>query len=153
MKDYTFRIAHLKEASPLSVGDEVTRGDLLGTMGSTGSSTANHVHADLIRGIINHEYHLKDIEFDRELLQQLVYFIDREFFDTDILITTHFGDPGYIIKGKWKMHPAFDVVPLDRKTDPGKHSDIYWNRSKNGIVLANGFDPAYGFYLHVGFSV
>jgi len=152
MKDYTFRTAHMKKASPLSIGDEITRGDLLGTMGSTGLSTANHVHMDLIREKIRQVYRLSDIEFDRETLTQLNYFLDNEFFDTEMLITSYFGDPDYIIKGKWKMHPAYDIVPKDRKTDPGRHSNFYWNRSINGIVLANSFDYAYGYYLHVGFS-
>jgi murein DD-endopeptidase MepM/ murein hydrolase activator NlpD len=35
---------HMKSASPLSVGDSVTKGQLVGYMGTTGWSTGNHLH-------------------------------------------------------------------------------------------------------------
>ena len=35
---------HMKNSSSLSAGDKVAEGDIIGTMGSTGISTGNHVH-------------------------------------------------------------------------------------------------------------
>lgn len=41
---YSWLYAHMKERSHLSVGDTVTRGDLVGFVGSTGASTGAHLH-------------------------------------------------------------------------------------------------------------
>lgn len=42
--------AHLVQPSPLSVGTKVTAGDIVGNEGTTGSSTGNHLHIEIIVG-------------------------------------------------------------------------------------------------------
>lgn len=153
MKQYTLRIAHLESLPDRPVGSVVRRGNVIGRMGNTGSSTFNHCHKDLVKGYQTLMYRLKDIVFDRDTIRQLGLFIDNEFYDFEIVITTSFGDPAYLDKnGKWKMHPGFDTVPKNRHTDPGKNFDMHWNRSSTGILLAKDFDTGYGNYVMYGFE-
>ena len=44
MPMFTVRFAHLKTKPPLRLGQVIRRGDLIGTMGNTGASTAAHLH-------------------------------------------------------------------------------------------------------------
>ncbi len=46
---YQITYAHLKDASLLKAGDTITRGGLIGTMGSTGNSTGPHLHFEVKR--------------------------------------------------------------------------------------------------------
>ena len=154
MQPFTLRVAHLKEPSPLDIGAEVTRGDLFGIMGNTGSSTAAHSHLDLVKGYRRTLYRLHEIDFDRETIEQLGYFIDDELFKYLIVITAYFGDPTYLDRnGNWKMHPGYDVVPENRHYEPGRNFNMYWNRSKDGIVLHKGYDAkGYGYYILIGYE-
>ncbi len=149
---YTIRFAHLKEKPNLKVNQIITSGNPIGTMGSTGQSTANHVHIDCIEFFNPAVYHLSDI--NKGLLtsapEQLNHFIDKDLFKTDILITTYYNDPEYMGVFK-KLHPGYDVVPENRhKTN--KNHVLNWNRSCNGIILAVGFDKHYGNYINIGFE-
>ena len=78
------------------------------------------------------------------------YFIDDELFGIKPIITTYFYDPAYKIKYK-KDHPGYDIIPIDRH-DTDEHFNIYWNRSKTGVILAKGFDAGYGNYILIGFE-
>ena len=156
MKTYTVRFAHLEEIPIPKVGDIIFRGDKVGRMGSTGKSTANHLHIDVIETLQNKIIRLDEIGYEENKaylpnIKQLNYFIDNELFGIDPVITTYFYDPQYKID--WgKDHPGYDVVPIDRhNTD--EHFSIYWNRSKTGIILAKGFDNGYGNYILIGFEV
>ena len=42
-----FLYAHMREASPLSVGDRVSVGDYVGHEGTTGNSTGIHLHLEM----------------------------------------------------------------------------------------------------------
>lgn len=162
MKTYTVRFAHLEELPIAKPGDVIFEGDKVGEMGSTGKSTANHLHIDVVESLIKHIIRLKEIGYEegksyRPNIKQLNYFIDKELFGIKPLITTYFYDPQYKID--WdKDHPGYDVVPIDRLeksryTDLKKeHFSIYWNRSKIGTILATGFDKGYGFYILIGFE-
>lgn len=139
------------------VGDSIISGEIIGRMGSSGLSSANHIHFDLIEGFRSNVYKLKDIPYYiqdlKALLLQYYYFLDSRMFGTEILITTYFGDPDYYNKDEiWKFHPAFDVVPKNRHSEPGKNFNIFWNRSKVGVVLAVGYDEFYGNYINIGFE-
>lgn len=46
----TVLYTHLKEASPLKVGDKIKAGDGVGLMGTTGCSTGSHLHIEFTRG-------------------------------------------------------------------------------------------------------
>lgn len=149
----------MAELPNYAVGDVLIKGDKIGRMGSTGKSSANHVHHDLVKGHIAYIYRLHEImgffstveEVDI-IMQQYQYFIDEFLFGVEPVVTSSFGDPLYFNRGKWKFHPAYDLVPIDRhNTD--KHFDFFWNRTPDGTVLALGFDDAYGNYINIGYEV
>ena len=151
---YTVRFAHLKTPSCLKEGEAVFSGDMIGTMGNTGQGKFNHLHLDCVRGIVDKIIRLKEIGYDGQDytpdIKQLNYFIDSKLFKTSIVITTFFYEPDYkILYGK--DHPAYDVVPIDRK-ETEEHFDIFWNRSKTGTVLKTGYDSGYGYYVLIGFE-
>lgn len=54
-KTYTL-YAHLKDGIKVKVGDKVKMGDLLGYMGSTGKSNANHLHFEIYIGGASTKY-------------------------------------------------------------------------------------------------
>ncbi len=157
---YTARYAHLKELPKWKVGDTIKpmqKG--IATMGNTGQSTAAHVHFDIIRGIApKHVYRLYEvadkIDNTEQLLRQYIYFLDNSFFGIEPEIMTYFGDPDYFnSEGNWKFHPAYDLVPTDRKKT-NKHFPINWNRTRSGTVSGVGFDETgYGYYLTVQYEV
>jgi len=154
MRQYTVRYAHLELPSLLVEGDLVMSGDIIGKMGNTGSSTATHLHIDVLEGFVNRIIRLSEIGYEQEEyapnLKQLNYFIDEGMFDFEIFITTYFGDPNY---PSAYIHYAYDVVPENRHMEPGRNSLIYWNRSKTGVTLKTGFDNGYGNYVLIGFEV
>ena len=155
MKTYTVRFAHLEEIPIPKPGDIIFRGDKVGRMGNTGKSTAAHLHIDVVETLVNRIIRLKDIGYEegkayQPNIEQLNYFIDDELFGIDPVITTYFYDPKYIIDWN-KNHPGYDLVPSDY--DTMDHYNIYWNRSKTGIILAVGCDNGYGNYILIGFEV
>jgi len=136
MGQYTVRFAHLSERPPLEVGHTVTRGQIIGTMGNTGASTAAHLHIDCVNGEQSGRYSLAMMEAGdpNPAPRQLNYFIDGELFGILPEITTFYCDPEYqrILK---KIHPAYDIVPMDRHLTSA-HYGIHWNRSIPGRVTA-----------------
>lgn len=155
MNVYTVRFAHLEEIPIPEVRDIIFRGDKVGKMGNTGQSTANHLHIDVIATLQNKIIRLSEIGYEKEKtylpnIEQLNYFIDDELFGIKPIITTYFYDPAYKIKYK-KDHPGYDIIPIDRH-DTDEHFNIYWNRSKTGVILAKGFDAGYGNYILIGFE-
>ena len=155
-KPYTCRHGHLESLPDWKVGDLIFQGDKIGRMGTSGQSVFPHDHIDVIEGHINKIIRLKKIGYEPEHIykpniKQLNFFIDYELFKFEIVITTPFYDPEYKILWK-KDHPAYDVVPKDRKKTKD-HFDIYWNRSKTGVILGLGFDDGgYGYYILIGFE-
>lgn len=153
--EYTIRFCHM-EKSYVKKGDVLKFGDKIGKMGSTGQSTHNHVHMDLAQEAISELYHLSDIPDKitdiQELMRQYHFFIDDSLFGVDPVITSSFGDPMYKIRKKWKFHPGYDLVPVNRfKTE--KNFDIMWNRSIEGLVVSSELDDAYGNYVNIVFEV
>lgn len=162
--NYTIRFCHLKERPSYHEGETITRGQKIGTMGNTGKSSAAHVHSDIVPGWVDKVYRLSDI-YDMikghlpEICKQFFHFLDEELFaGMQPYITSHFGTIDYGIydhNGKvtsWEFHPAYDFVPENRHREPGKNSDLYWNRSSDGVILKVGFDHAYGYYVNIGFK-
>lgn len=149
---YTVRFTHLDFLPTLKIGDKIITGDLIGVMGNSGASSAIHLHIDCVKGWHKRVYTLKEIESGKYKASptQLVYFIDRDLFKIDLLVTSYFYDPTYLHFYK-KNHPAFDVVPINRHQTNENHK-IYWNRSKTGVVLSVGFDNGYGNYINIGFK-
>jgi hypothetical protein len=150
----------MAEKPKWKVGDEIKRGDIIGIMGTTGQSTANHLHIDCVVGVQNKPYKLGDIgtRFAPDQ-KQLAYFIDAELFGVDPVITTGFLDPEYK-KTYNKDHPAYDVVPKDRErwvngklTGTKDHFAIHWNRSMIGTVELVVYQPeSYGNCIYVSFE-
>ena len=137
----------------LPIGSIIYQDKPIGVMGSTGLSSAAHVHTDCVRGYIPRVYRLNEIAFDSDTIQQLNYFIDDGLFKTKLIITSYFGDPDYKdSKGRWIFHPAYDIVPLNRHKTKSNYT-IYWNRTMPGLILSTGFDDAYGNYVNIGFDV
>ncbi len=156
MQQYTVRYAHLESPSSLIEGDLVLGRDVIGKMGNTGSSNGAHLHIDVLEGLVKKVVRLSEIGYENGDLytpniKQLNYFIDDYLFDTHILITTPFYDPTYEVAYE-VSHPAYDVVPENRKTYPGRNNIIYWNRSKTGLVVKTGYDNGYGNYVLILFE-
>ena len=155
MKTFTVRFAHLENRPHLSVGQIIFEGDKIGRMGNSGSSTADHLHIDVIEMFVKKIIRLKEIGYEsghayNPNVEQLNYFIDAGLFKTQIHITSYFYDPDYKLS-TGKHHPAYDVVPKNRK-ETDNNFDIFWNRSKTGVVLKTGFDNGYGNYVLIGFE-
>ncbi len=139
---YTVRYAHLDGPSPLE--GEVNRGNVIGTMGSSGQSTGAHLHIDCVVGKQRSMYRLNDIYANDPMadFKQLALFIDEELGAGPFRITTWPYDYRYKIKGKWKPHPGYDVVV---------NKLLYWNRSMEGTVVLKGHDRGYGHYVCIAF--
>ncbi|MDX1285261.1 MAG: M23 family metallopeptidase [Draconibacterium sp.] len=145
---YTVRYAHLEEIPKKKKGDFIHSGDLIGIMGETGKCYGAHLHIDCVEGFIPVPWRLSQMESGEVTpnFTQLNYFIDEALFRGKYKVTSHIFDHKYKEKFK-KNHPAYDVIPLEGKFK------IYWNRSKNGTVLSTGYDPGYGNYIHIGFTI
>ncbi len=155
---YTARYAHL-EAKPIyKVGDIIKPKQKIGVMGTSGQSFAKHVHFDLIQRVApNRVYRLRELHHFisdlPSLMHQHAYFLDNGFFKTKIFIPTYFGDPKYFLRGKFKFHPGYDLVPKDRH-ETTKHYALYWNRTFDGLVTGVGYDEiGYGHYITVQYEV
>lgn len=78
---YTARFAHLKESPTWKEGCAIKPDDIIGIMGSTGQSTALHLHIDCVVGEIKTPYKLADIgKRFAPSEKQLDYFIDSDLF-------------------------------------------------------------------------
>ena len=149
---YTIRFAHMANIPNVKVGDKIASGMMVGVMGTSGQSTAAHVHTDCIEGEVSSPYKLVDIGTKYKVAkEQLDFFIDKDLFGIFPVITTGFMDPEYR-KVFGKDHPAYDVVPIDRfKTK--EHFGIHWNRSIIGTAYLIVYQPeSYGHCLYVTFE-
>ena len=149
---YTVRFAHL-ETIFVQPGQIVSRGQVIGKMGSTGQSTAAHLHIDCVEGEHKERYNLSMMGKGKPKpdKKQLDFFIDSELFETDIEITTGYLDPDYEILFS-KPHAGYDVVPKDRK-ETDIHYKIHWNRSASGeVIKIMKNDPGYGKCVYVVFN-
>lgn len=148
---YTVRFAHLAEAPAVHLGQTVKRGQMLGKMGSTGQSTAAHVHLDVVEGEQSGRYTLEEIESGSPWPappRQALYFCDEELFGVKPVFTTGYADPEYFAERK-KVHLGFDVVPYDRHLSE-THWFLHWPRSMEGRVVAVAWDPkGYGHCLSI----
>lgn len=156
MKSYTVRFAHLQELPIPKLGDVIFPGDKVGRMGTTGQSKFAHLHIDVVEGLQDKIIRLSKIGYEVEHIykpniRQLNYFVDDDLFGIKPIITSYFYDPDY--KQRFgKDHPALDLVPENRHRTKDNYN-IYWNRSKTGIILAKGFDDdGYGYYILIGFE-
>jgi len=151
----TVRFAHLAEAPNLKVGDQVTRGQVLGIMGSSGQSSAPHVHVDCVYGSQAGAYSLANMEAgipEPAPPRQLIYFADDELFGVPAVVTTGFADPDYF-RSLGKVHLGFDLVPEDRK-ESRDHYALHWPRSMPGRVTRVAYDAAgYGHHIQIAFEV
>lgn len=146
---YTVRFAHLERASELRIGECVKRGRIVGRMGSSGQSTAPHLHIDCVEGEQSAHYTLATIEAGspKASPRQLNYFVDNELFGSNPIVTTYFADPLYQAKRN-KLHSGYDIVPAK------KPFDIHWNRSVDGRVVRLEDDPeGYGHCVYIAFDV
>lgn len=161
---YTAKYAHLESLPDLKVGQIIKRGDKIGRMGNTGSSTANHLHRDLIYGFRSKIWRLSEIEIGEDHARQSATFLNKYLFGIKPHITSYYCDPNYKnSKGIWIYHPGYDVVPIDRHKKDGEkkllkeHFDIFWSEDQPGQVLFSGQDfdditKGYGYTALVGFD-
>lgn len=149
---YTVRFAHMKDAPKWKLDDIIKPNDIIGTMGTSGQSTAAHVHIDCVKGLQERRYTIMDILHDNPISdkRQLDFFIDYDLFKVKPFITTGYEDQEYF-ETFHKWHRGYDVVPIDRhKTQ--EHYDIHWNRSMNGKVCLVVDEPeAYGHCIYISF--
>jgi len=151
---YTVRFCHLIERPKLAVGEIVKPGDKIGTMGSSGQSTAIHLHIDCTEGKHSTAYTLAEMEQGHPAPspRQLNHFIDADLFGIEPFITSYYADPEYQ-RALLKVHCGYDVVPVDRHKTTAHHV-IRWNRSMPGIVTRVGLDPkGYGHHVYIAFEV
>lgn len=150
---YTVRYAHLKDLSNYKVGDSIKPKQLIGIMGSTGQSSAAHLHIDCVEGKQSVRYTLGQIEEGvyKSSPRQLNYFIDDDLFKIQPVVTTYYADFSYQKQYK-KIHHGYDVVPTNRHSTTANFN-IYWNRSMKGTVtnLLNN-DPGYGNCIYICFE-
>ena len=107
---YTVRFAHMKEAPKWKRGDVIKPGDIIGTMGTSGQSTAAHLHIDCAQGEQTRLYQLVDYDVSiNPAPRQFLYFIDKDLFGVEP-VTTPYAELEYFIK-RGKVHHGFDVVP------------------------------------------
>ncbi len=156
---YTARYAHLEAKPKHRPGQAVQPEQKIGRMGTSGQSTAKHLHFDLIQGVKpDRVYRLRELHnFIHDLpalMKQHAYFLDVGMFRTFLFIPTYFGDPNYYnADDEYKFHPGYDLVPHDRH-DTTEHFDIYWNRTFPGLVTDVGYDEiGYGHYITIQFEV
>ncbi len=151
----TVRFAHLDYMPLWTVDQPIIRGNHIGRMGSSGQSTAAHLHIDLTRGENANLYSLQDIEKGNPSagpILQLVHFLDDELFGVPIVVTTPYAELDYYKLLK-KIHHGFDVVPEDRRATKD-HYEIFWNRSMPGKVIRVDNDPyGYGYHVNISFEV
>lgn len=154
---HTVRFPHLFEESSLKPGDRVRYGDLIGHMGSTGTSSFQHIHLDAIRGlfvkgcwrakqIISGQFQL-DIDFIMRFLcydllrgpMVLSYFVDDPRYVVDVERVLHYTPD---------QHKGIDILDFWSRKNPG----IFWPfKDLDGICLSNYFDgSAYGWAVHIG---
>ena len=152
---YTARFCHLEYLPKYNAGDPIAEGMIIGRMGSSGQSSANHLHFDVVEGFVDKLIYLYQIGPDKEYKpskQQLDYFIEPpHMFIVEPVITTEWCDPEYL-RVYGKLHHGLDLVPEDRHRTTD-HFDIHWNRSMIGSVLKKGYAPnSYGNYILIGFD-
>jgi len=156
---YTKLYAHLEERY-VNHGEIVNSGDRIGRMGTTGMSTAIHLHSGLYPGrrnglirmsaLLREQLSLSEAEY-RDLIQQHHYFVDAGLFGVNPVVTAGYMDPLYVINGKFIHHVGLDLVPWDRHKTTD-HYDAMWNRSKPGEVLVSDWDRGYGNYVLIAFE-
>ncbi len=146
---YTVRYAHLELLPNLKIGDHIYYGDYIGVMGSTGQSTGQHLHIDVVEGTPTRIFLLSEMYAGnpKPEIKQLNYFIDDALFKSPLIITTYYGDPVYMSRFG-KIHLGYDVVPRDKTK-----KQIYWNRNIYGVVTAKyENDPGYGNMIYIAFE-
>ena len=149
---YTVRYAHLESIPDLALNAIVSRGDIIGRIGTSGMSTAVHLHIGCVHCEHRDPWRMSQVESFELVpaLEQMAYFVDDELFEYPIVITSYFADPAYLKQFK-KLHMGYDVVPEDRH-ESDLHFNIRWNRSMEGTVIAKGYDSGYGNYVHILFE-
>lgn len=151
---FTDRTAHMKWECPFPVGHILHNGDKYGYMGTTGQSTGEHVHKDVSEGWNDFLFRLSQMNPGRGVIprpDQLLYFVEDDgLFGVPPIITTEYCDVQYW-KKYHKQHYGLDIVP--KGYNPNHDWALFWNRSKQGIILAKGFDPnGYGHWVNIGFE-
>ena len=88
---YTVRYAHLEKVPGFIPGDRIKPEEFIGRMGSTGKSTAAHLHIDCVEGEQKKNWSLSDMEKWKipPAHRQLNYFIDSGLFQTPLHITSY----------------------------------------------------------------
>jgi len=167
---FVVRFAHLERSPFISVGDVVTRGNVIGRMGGSPNYNGNpyypiHLHIDCRiseydNGVqpqanwrLSHTPKMSTIGIESKT--QLDYFIDNELFGGGkIRVTTKYNCIDYY-RLHSKPHPAYDVV-----CDDVSKWDIFWNRSHDGEVISVGYDNplgagrgGYGHYAIIEFEI
>jgi len=144
----TQMFAHLEERPDFEIGDILTNRKLIGRMGSTGVSTAAHIHMGNALGVYKFPWTLKQCE-DGDIIpvpRELNYFLDEYLFQAPLKITTYYCDPKY--QEHWeKVHYGYDVST--KKSWPW---EFYWNRSKTGYVMFNNWYDAYGNVILISYD-
>lgn len=150
---YTVRFAHLDKKPDYKISDTIKTGDIIGTMGTSGQSTATHLHIDCVRGEQKKPYQLYEMD-DGDLIpapKQLLFFIDKDLFGVEPVVTTPYAEVEYF-KYRAKVHHGLDIVPINRKTTRENYK-IRWNRSAVGTVSLIVDDPkGYGNCIYITFE-
>lgn len=138
----TVRFCHLDRIY-LKKGDIIRFEDSIGKMGNTGKSFGYHLHIDCIEGVHPEVWRQEDTDVVWDY-RELNYFIDEDLFQCGYRITTPICDADYMNK-YGILHHAYDLYPTC------SNYDIFWNRSRVGRVISEGYDRGYGNYVNVSF--
>jgi len=157
---YTMVVGHMKSIisetrTKLNCPNPWGPGIKLGVMGTTGLSTAEHVHIGVFKGLwyeLPRLSHIDNLQYSSK--SQLDWFVknsngsmDNELLGGDLKITTEYDCPDYFKKYGWH-HLGYDVSRMDGTKNPY----IFWNRTFNGRVLKSGWDNFYGNYALIGYD-
>lgn len=127
--------AHMKELSKLKVGDKVKKGQIVGYVGSTGSSTGPHVHFELHENgllfksqVKNKDTAVNPLKYYPQLEGMLGKYLTNIVFDKGV---DDMPDNIVEFKEKWQENLFYDTIENLKKKGVLLNTDEWLNKYKS----------------------